>query len=69
MTLYTPYEGQVTYGIYDLESKEWTLDCFDYPRLWNDTALAEGYRVACLTYNSGRYEVREYETRFPPLAV
>ena len=48
------------FGIFDLEQKDWVLDCFDDPRVFLTPESAEKYRTNCVNYNSTRFEVREW---------
>jgi hypothetical protein len=54
------FETGSCFGIFDTQTKEWTLDCFDYPRLFETRREAEEYQTSCKDFVSPRYEVRPW---------
>lgn len=53
------FEDGLCFGLYNLLTQSWALDCFDYPRRFVTRAEAENYKPALQDASS--FEVRLYE--------
>lgn len=45
------------FGIFNIYTKQWALDCFDEPRLFTDPQQALDYKNACIDYNNDNFKI------------
>lgn len=49
------------YGIINIHTKKWVLDCFDDPRLFAEAEEALDYKTKCLDYNNDNFKVETWD--------
>lgn len=56
-------KGIPLFGLWNILTKEWALDCFDYVRLFANEIDAHEFKTICSTYNCDTYEIKLWDDK------